>query len=153
MDIYELMRKVAYGDNFLQCAHDMLEFAEAALQEKNRRTLVEHFYQRLREFALLEYSFAPLLDPAVSYFIYDGESAISKFMALAIPPQETPVKSLRNIQQFAKRLLADYTAPVGSHISPNQVKRIMEYLDEKYDVLQSGAYINYKVMRVLCRKS
>ena len=133
MDIYEMMHNAIYGTDFFQSAHDMMEFAEYALQEKNRGTLVKHFYQRLREFGLSECSFVSLLNPEKRYFIYDGKAAISKFMALAIPPQETPVKSLRNIERFAKNLIADYIMPIGSQISPDQVRRIMEYLDEKYD--------------------
>lgn len=133
MEIYKKMHDAIYCKDFIQYSYNLLDFANMALREKNRGTLVKHFYQSLREFGLTEYVFANLTSNRKRYLIYDGEDSVSKFMALAMPPQETPVKSLRSIQKFAQKLITNYTEPIGEHITKEQLIKIMEYLDEKYN--------------------
>lgn len=134
MDIYKILNDAIYCDDFLQCARNLLAFSEAALSVKNRATLVKVFYERLQEHGLLKYAFDDVMgEHNKRYFICDGKSAIGAHMAIAIPHQETPVKSLKKIHSFAEGLLRDFTSPVGTHIKKDSLSEIMEYLDEKYD--------------------
>lgn len=132
MDIYDKITNVVSSTDLLQCAHLLLDFAESALKEKDRRAIVKYFYEQavVREtFKLMGVSLN--LDNS-KYYIYSGNKAVRQYLFLMLPKIDTPVKSLKNIKMFANDLIHNFTAPEGDHIDPNKVTKIMEYLEEKY---------------------
>ena len=89
MDIYKNLSDTVYCDDFLKCAHKLVDFLKEALANKNRTKVVNSFYERLQMHGLGEYAFQK---SNKQYFIYDGESSVNSFMAISMPRQETPAK-------------------------------------------------------------
>ena len=127
MDIYERLNQIMDCTDVLDYARKLLAFAQAARGEKNRAAIVKAFYERLTRSSL------PLLfDQTFSdqhYEIYDGSLAVRLFMALSVPGQETPVKSLVNLEAFAGQVLKEFMPPAGRTI---EKASLLQYLDEEY---------------------
>ena len=54
------------------------------------------------------------------------------YIALAIPNERTPAKSLIEIKAFGERILGNYTKPIGKGISKTSLENILQFLDEQY---------------------
>ena len=133
MDIYEKMNSAIQCNDLLACGERLMVFADSALLEKNRATLVKRFYQRLREWALLDYAFDNILKESNEYYyICDEENATKMYIALAIPGESSPVKSLNAIRQFGREITTQYTKPKGARISKEILESILQYLYQHY---------------------
>lgn len=133
MSVYGLMNEAIYCGDFLEYAQKLNVFCEAALKEKNRAAYVNVFYERLREYGLADCAFRRSYDENDKrYIIYEGNQAVSTFMAICMPRQETPTKSLHNLQSFAERMLHEFVPPIGQHIGIDSLVAIMEYLEQQY---------------------
>jgi hypothetical protein len=137
MKLYEKMNAAIYCDDLLQCADLLIDFAQAALLEKNKGTVVKHFYERLYRYSLGDIAFDSILKTNnKQYFIYDiydqKPAAINKYIALVIPAKESPVKTLWAILSFGEQILADFTKPKGINIKKEKLVEIMDYLDLQY---------------------
>jgi hypothetical protein len=129
-DVFEKMNEAIYCDDFFTSANRLLEFVDLALREKNRRRIVDAFYEQLLRYAWTDYI---LEQQEKNYYICEGRSALSKYVLLSVYPQDTPTKSLRNIQKTAEYMIGSFTSPVGEHIKMKVVEDILKYLDLKYD--------------------
>ncbi len=137
MDIYEKLNDAIYCDDLLVSASRLINFAELALLEKTKPTIIKHFYERLQSYALTDYAFEGIANSNKKrYLIYDGKNAISKYLVLAMPKQETPVKTLNAIRSFGQQILSSYKMPVGKAIKKEKIEEIMQYLDNKYNFSQ-----------------
>jgi len=133
MNIYEKMGEAIYCGDFFQCLNNIQNFTEEALIEKNRANIVKNFYERLTQYAMSDYIFDEfLVMDEKQYLIYDGENAVAKYMALSIPKQRTPVKSLHNIKLFAEQTQKEFMISDGNHITKKKASEIMNYLDNEY---------------------
>lgn len=128
--IYELMNSVFESEDLLFVADRLVEFTEKALKEKNRDTIVKHFYERLTQHAMYDYIFD---ETEEDYVVYEKESAVLKFLCLSLPSQKSPVKTLREIQKFAMELKDNFCEPIGDKIKKETIQEIMEYLNSKYE--------------------
>jgi hypothetical protein len=57
MSIFELMNSTIECNDLLIFGEKLINFADAALLEKNRATIVKHFYEHLREWTISDYVF------------------------------------------------------------------------------------------------
>ena len=114
----------------MNIAPNSLILLKVALGEKNRRTVVNAFYEQLYQLAFSQYNF-DFSDNR--YLIFDGKQAVDSFLGLRMPRFSTPVKTLKEIIEFAENIAVDYSTPSEKRISADKVKGIMDYLDNKYD--------------------
>jgi len=133
MNIYDKINAVINCDDLLTWGELLIDFAESALKEKNRAKIVKFFYQQLQYFGLLDYVFDSIINKNDSqYLIYEGIDAVRKYVALTIPKQDTPVKTLKSIKTYGNQILSDFKKPVGKRITKEKIEEIMHYLDEKF---------------------
>ena len=133
MDIYKTMHEAIHSKDLLYSGQKLIEFADAAYNEKNRSTLVKHFYERLREWTLVDYVFDNMLDKSKKrYYICDESKATGMYITLALPGEKAPAKSLNEIRSFGEQILAHYTKPIGKGILKASLESILQYLDEQY---------------------
>lgn len=131
MSIYEKLNDVIYNsDDLVTCGQKLIKFADAALMEKNKATIVKCFYKHLIEYTMPYYVFD---FNNQSYAVFERNQAVSLFLLINLPSQHTPVKSLKTIETFGEKILTKYTSPIGSGISKNQVEEIMTYLNKEYE--------------------
>lgn len=129
MTIYDEVYEIVVCTDLLDCGRKLISFADGALKEKNKSTIVKHFYKTLVEFAMVEYVFDFSNMP---YMIFQGRNAVASFIFINLPSMQTPVKSLKNIKAFGEYVLKNYTAPIGAQISKSTIEEIMNYLDREY---------------------
>ena len=128
--IYELMNSVFESEDLLLVADRLIEFTEKALKEKNRETIVKHFYERLIQYAMADYIFD---ETEADYVIYEKKSAVLKFWYLSLPSQKSPVKTLKEIRDIALGVKNNFCEPIGDKIKKETIQEIMGYLDSKYE--------------------
>lgn len=134
MDIYEKLYDTICCPDLIECGHKLIDFAEAVMIEKNRASIVKLFYSRLKEHAFVNYVFGDYLNNKKSnYFVCSGSEAIKMYLALAIPGQSSPLKTLKAIKEFGESILSHYVHPIGTKINENQINEIMKYLDKNYN--------------------
>jgi hypothetical protein len=93
LEIYELMYSAIQSTNLLYSGHQLIEFANAAYKEKNRATLIKHFYENLYRWCLNDYIFGDRLEWKKSnYYICDEAMSTSMYIALRIPTEKSAVK-------------------------------------------------------------
>ena len=131
LNIYDKMEETLRFNDIIMCGQQLIEFADAARLATNRRTIIKHFGERLRQTATTNYVFSRL-DNNTRYYICEKSEAIGMYILFAIGAVHTPVKTLANIKQTANHILANYMEPVGEIISMTTVSEIMECLDSKY---------------------
>lgn len=131
MSIYEILNDTIYnsGDDLCLCGMKLISFADVALKEKNRDTIVRHFYKRLLEFAGPYYAFGN----NDHYEIFEGTIAVLLFLLVCLPKQQSPVKTLKAIKVFGEHILDIYIKPSSIQINKKKVEQIMFYLDKNYN--------------------
>jgi hypothetical protein len=128
------MNDAIYCRDLLKCGSKLIDFAETAITEKNRATLVKLFYERLREATVVDYVFDDFFnEQKCRYAIYEGENAVGKYLVLSIPQQSTPVKTLNAIKSFGEYLILHFRGPIGNVITKYRIDEIMQYLDKQYE--------------------
>ena len=133
MDTFESMNEIFQSKDLLYCGKKLIEFAESAYKKKNRATLVKHFYEHLYMWAFSEYSFENIFDSHNHhYYICNNMRSVVMYLALGIPKQTTPTKSLNEIRKFGESIISNYTQPIGKSISKESLEGIMQFLDERY---------------------
>lgn len=136
MDIYEKLYNTIGCPDLIECGHKLIDFVEAVMPEKNRASIVKLFYSSLKEHAFVNYVFGDYLNNKKSkYYICSGREAIKMYLALAIPEQSSPLKTIKAIKEFGENILSHYVHPVGPKINENQINEIVIYLDENYNFL------------------
>ena len=129
MDVYEQINKIISGQDLLQSAEMLRSFAKCALGEKNRKAIVKVFYDRINHYSFANYY---IDSKDKNYLIYDGVNAVQMYLALTMPTQGTPVKTLKSIGDFGEEIIKNYSRPVGKRITKATVIKIMSYLDVNY---------------------
>lgn len=153
MNIYDKINAVIDCDDLLTWGELLIDFAESALKEKNRAKIVKFFYQQLQYFGLLDYVFDSIINKNDSqYLIYEGIDAVRKYVALTIPKQNTPVKTLKSIKTYGNQILSDFKKPVGKRITKEKIEEIMHYLDEKFS-FSKKVFTDRKPMFILLNYS
>ncbi|AAM23938.1 MAG: Uncharacterized protein XD49_1291 [Caldanaerobacter subterraneus] len=153
MNIYDKINAVINCDDLLTWGELLIDFAESALKEKNRAKIVKFFYQQLQYFGLLDYVFDSIINKNDSqYLIYEGIDAVRKYVALTIPKQDTPVKTLKSIKTYGNQILSDFKKPVGKRITKEKIEEIMHYLDEKFS-FSKKVFADRKPMFILLNYS
>lgn len=128
MNMYKEINDIILCTDMVRCGKKLIHFANAALLEKNRASIVKHFHEQLKS-AFIEYVF----DSSDSRFwITRGRNAVSVYLALTIP-KSSPVKTLKAIQSLGEYIASNFMPPIGNAISEKRILEIMDYLDNKYD--------------------
>lgn len=130
MDVYDAINNVVHSKDILTYARNINKFCDIALQEKNKKTIVKVFYERVRENGLIGY--ISFFDTD-KYEIFEGPEAVRAFMAVSVPVPTSPVKYLKSLKEFSHGIEEEYCKPVGKHISKKSLLSILKYLDKKYD--------------------
>ena len=143
-NVYDTMNSLVLSSDLLLSGQLLIDFANAAYKEKNKATLVKHFYERLYQGAFIEYRFGDLLNGKLkNYFICDEENAARMYMALLIPAETSTVKTINGIRTFGEFILSNFTKPVGECISESSLEDILQYLDNEYS-FSSKVFSNEK---------
>jgi len=132
--IYEQINKTIYSPSILEFAKELFIFVDMALEEKNKEYIVKMFYEKFLEWSMSDYVMEELFEKdSRRIYICDGYNAVAKFIKLTMPSYETPVKSLKKLRKYSEKLLSEYSEPAGEKIQTDNLKKIMAYLDNKYD--------------------
>lgn len=134
MDIYEKINATVYCSDLIDFGHKLIDFVDSALLEKNRASIVKNFYSKLTEWAMMKYVFDGVhnKDKDNNYFICNGDDATKMLIAMLMPPQTSPVKTLNSIKEFGNSIIKDYKKPIGKAVSEKNVRTILNYLDDRY---------------------
>lgn len=147
------MHSLIQSNDLLHIGHQLIKFADVVYKEKNRSTIVKHFYEQLYQWAFCYCGSGDFMNSEKrKYFICNKLHAAVVYAAIAIPPQKTPVKSINEIKTFGEFILSHYTMPVGECISETSLKNILQYLDEKY-LFSSKVFSNIKATFVRVNNS
>ncbi|MDI3311212.1 MAG: hypothetical protein QJR05_07265 [Thermoanaerobacterium sp.] len=153
MNIYDKINAIINCNDLLTCGDLLIDFAESALLEKNKATIIKYFYERLRYYTLFDYVFDNVINDSNSqYSIYEGSNAVGKYIVLTIPEQGSPVKTLKSIKTFGNEILSDFKKPIGKGITKVKIEEIMHYLDEKYS-FSNKVFANRKAMFIILNYS
>jgi hypothetical protein len=107
----------------------LIEFADAVYKEKNRTTLIKHFYENLYSWTS-SYVWSELGMSKNNCFICEDSKAAIMYLASRIPSEKSTVKSIHEIRAFGEYILSHFTQPVGKCISKSSLNDILNYLDK-----------------------
>lgn len=142
--IYELINSIPQCTDLILAGQQLIEFADAVYNEKNKVTILNHFYVHLYQWAFLKYLYNDTKSSAnKNYYICDEMYAVSMFIAWRMPTKSSPVRTLKGIKLLGENIIKDFTKPVGKCISKKMIEDILQYLDKKYS-LSSKLFINKK---------
>ena len=133
MDIYKLISEITDSNDLVNCGKKLLVFADQVFSEKYRIPYVNELYGSITDQINIYYVNYAFSERKEKYVIFDGNKSVARFLALTMPAQETPVKTLKAIKEYGQMLVSSYIAPIGNIVCRDKVKEIMDYLDEKYN--------------------
>jgi hypothetical protein len=133
MDIYDLIYEISESNDLADCGRKLLVYADKVFAQKNRSPYINKLFSMINDQINVYFINYILKGKKEKYLIFDGNKSTAKFLALTMPGQTAPVKTLNAIKEHGQALIDSYTAPVGKIIYKDKVKEIMTYLDEKYD--------------------
>ena len=127
-------------NSFIQCSdlqyfgQQLINFANAVYKEKNRATIIKHFYEQLNPWAFHKFTSNDFFDEEkCKYYICEENNAVRLYVGLTIPAESTTVKTINEIKTYGEYLLTSFKKPVGECISEESLEDILQYLDKKYD--------------------
>jgi len=129
--IYDIMNSAIISTDLLHSGQQLIHFADAVYKEKNRSTIINHFYEQLYLWAFS--SLNGVFTNKKNYFICDELNSVKMFLGLRIPVKTSTVKSINGIRAFGEYVLLNYTKPIGKCISETSLKDILQYLDKEYN--------------------
>jgi len=131
-EIYDIMYSAIISTDLLHSGQQLINFANAVYKEKNRATILNHFYEQLHLWAFNSIT-GDLLNKNNNYFICNELNSVKMFLGLRIPAKTSTVKSINGIRAFGEYVLLKYIKPIGKCISEDSLKDILEYLDKEYN--------------------
>jgi hypothetical protein len=147
------MDSLIQGTDLLYIGRQLIKFADSVYEEKNRATIVNHFYEQLYQWAFHEYVFGDFLENEKSnYFICNETNAARMCVALILPKKTSTVKSIIRIKTLGEFILSHYTKPVGKCISEESLRNILQYLDKEY-LFTSKVFSNRKAVFIRLKNS
>lgn len=131
MTIYEKLDEFLYKNNdLLSFAGNLTTLAHTIETDKNKRTILKHFYADYINTIGLGY----LYDiHEKDILIYETVKAVEKFIYLTIPRLSTPLKTIAALKEYGQYITNTFCAPIGKVISKNAILEIMAYLNDKFD--------------------
>ena len=132
----EIMYSIIRNTDLINCGQQLINFADIVYKEKNRTTLVKHFYESLHQWASFDI-FGDLLNnnDKKNYFICNDTNAVRIFLLLRLPRETSTVKTIKEIKAFGEYILANYTKPIGNCISEDSLESILQFLEREYGFL------------------
>ena len=150
---YKLMDSIIQSADLLYSGQQLIEFANAVYKEKNRTTIVKHFYERLYQWAFTKYTFDDFTGKVKrNVFICNGLDAARMYIALFIPAETSTVKSINNIRILGENIISNFIDPVGKCISEKSLEKIINHLEKEYRLF-SNVFKNKKNSFVRINKS
>lgn len=134
MNPYEIIAKIWLCDNLVDCAQLLLEFVKAASKETNKALVLRRFYEDLSINAVL-----PVMgnffcgEETQKWYVVDGSTAVTSYLHMTIPQKTSPVKTLKDIENYAYDLLENFSNSPREPIGRDTAEDILRYLDEKHN--------------------
>ena len=131
---YEIIPEIWCCDDLIDCAQLLLEFVKAASKETNKALVLRRFYEDLSINAV-----ASVMGNFIfgkenkKWYVIDGSAAVMSYLHMTIPQKTSPVKTLKEIEDYAYGLLEDFSNSPREPIGRSTVEDILRYLDEKYN--------------------
>lgn len=142
---YDTIQKICWNDNLLDCAQDLLKLVKIISTQENKKTVIQHFYERLYQAAGL-----PALEAlykAKRWYVVDGPMAVVSYLAITMPKMTSPVQTLKRIEEYAKDLLSSFSRSPRKPIENKVVNEILTYLDKQYNF--SGLVFGESVVKII----
>jgi hypothetical protein len=109
LNTYELMNSIIQSTDLLYSGQQLIEFANAVYKEKNRVTMIKHFYENLYRWAS-SYMMGNILERQNrNYFICEESKAALMYLTLRILAKETPIKTINAIRVMGEYIISHYT--------------------------------------------
>lgn len=128
--VYNLLNSIVQSTDLLQCGQELIEFSEIVYKEKNRTTIVKHFYEQLYLWAFSHLMTEKRFEK--KFFICNKLNSVKTFIGIRIPQKKSTVKTINEIKSFGEYILENYKKPVGKSISEKSLNDILEYMDKEY---------------------
>lgn len=126
--MYRLIDDVLLSNDLHFSAISLIRFADAVQYDKNKATVLKHFYERMG-YLVNDYAYQTLLDSDNPYFyVSDGSKVVRMFVALLLPSRTTTGKTLAAIRDYGKRLCDKFHEPVGEGFTKSSLLEGLTYL-------------------------
>lgn len=134
ISVYDIIPEIWCCDDLIDCAQLLLEFVKAASKETNKALVLRRFYEDLSINAA-----TPVMENFIfgkenkKWHVIDGSAAVTSYLHMTIPQKTSPVKTLKDIENYAYDLLENFSNSPREPIGRSIVEDILRYLDEKYN--------------------
>jgi hypothetical protein len=135
MDTYRKLYEAASCRNLLKYSDLLVDFAKSALQEKNRKALVDLFYDQA--YQLLKSRLLNNLFEPKDYEIISGGHAANCYSALALPIKTSPVKTLKRLVEYGEASRGTFKRPSKTALDKNQLAEILAYMDAEHSIFEN----------------
>ena len=132
-DPYSIIHTLFDSPDLENYGQILINFSNATYENKNRTTILNHFYEQLLYWSISKLHFLNLKDGnKINYLICDGIRASMFYLYLFAPKKTSTVKTLNKINAYGKSLLEKFKKPIGKRISEDTINNVLQFLDEKY---------------------
>lgn len=129
LDVYEARDKVLHSLHLETVGDALIEFSDAAMLEKNRKTPLNSLYEYITRFVLPSDDFWD----HEGVVIEDGFWATGHYLALELSLiHSSPVKTIKAIRELGAELNERFCEPVGKIITKDEVESILNYLESRF---------------------
>ena len=133
LDAYKIKDSLLEKADLKFYGEKLIEFSNMVYKEKNRATIVRHFYEQLLSWSVNKLHFFNLVSgEGRKYFICDGIRATMCYLSLFIPQITSTVKTINEIRVFGESLTSKFIEPVGRCVSESSLECILNFLDSEY---------------------
>jgi len=127
---YEILNSLVFCPDLLECGQKIIDFSNVAYKEKNRNTIVDHFYEQLYQWAFCHYMFNNR--DIGEYIICKENNVVNMFLAIRMPKKKSAVKTIMEIKAFGEFIISNYRKPVGECISEKSLENVLTFLEKEY---------------------
>ena len=127
---YEILNSLVFCPDLLECGQKIIDFSNVAYKEKNRNTIVDHFYEHLYQWAFCYYMFNNR--NIGEYIICKENNVVNMFLAIRMPKKKSAVKTIMEIKAFGEFIISNYRKPVGECISEKSLENVLTFLEKEY---------------------
>lgn len=137
-DVYDIIDSIVNSEDLLECADNLLLFAELALKETNKKKVSDIFRRRLMDSQLV-YAVSGLnLTGSIpeikqDFFYFSGAQAIQQYLSINIDYELSPVKLFKSLVPLGQKILNSFTMPSARQVSEEFIEDILEYLNSSFD--------------------
>ena len=136
MSLYDELNELTLHCDLEGFGQRLAYFAEEALAGDDRKRMVSLLYERVCQYAALGMS--EDVFSREKFSVYSDRAAFGMYLASALPPRTSPVKTLKALLDCSKELDGRFRPSSGTRISKEQVRSILQYVDERFGLISKA---------------